>query len=128
MEIIRTARLNPQPYKVFQLDFTFFKRFNNVNLITSIRPGLKKGEPVVTDLRCIQYAPEWKIQVKLSPKDSFFDLPRRIKKMSTGINELDRLYNAPLPIDGIKFRHLQELKQVIPKDVHTFYNNLPHNP
>lgn len=34
------------------------------------------------------------------------------------------LYSTQLMIDGGKFKHLQELKTTIPKDYHSFYDNL----
>lgn len=36
------------------------------------------------------------------------------------------LYKAKLPITKQKFDHLQILKQVIIKDYHSFYDNLPY--
>lgn len=128
-EVCKTARIKPQPYKVEQLDHTFFKRYNDLKLLTSIRPGTKKGDPLVTDLRCIQYKPDCTIQVKLNHQDQYLDLPRRNKgnkKPSDCSVERPPLFNSRLPIDLVKFNHLQELKFVIPKDIHYFYDNLPH--
>lgn len=39
VEICKTARIKPQPNKVQQFDHTFFKRDNDLNLISSVRRG-----------------------------------------------------------------------------------------
>jgi len=36
------------------------------------------------------------------------------------------LYTESLKIREMKYRHLQDLKEVIPKDFHSFYDNLRH--
>lgn len=36
------------------------------------------------------------------------------------------LYETSLSIDGGKYKHLQELKATIPKDYHSFYDNLKY--
>lgn len=41
----------------------------------SIRPGSKKGDAKVTDIRCLKYSNDGKIHYKLSFKDEFKLLP-----------------------------------------------------
>lgn len=36
------------------------------------------------------------------------------------------LYTESLKIKEMKYRHLQDLKEIIPKDFHSFYDNLKH--
>lgn len=46
--ICRGARKNPERYDVTYLNHTFFKNFNNVGFLKSIRPGKKKGDSKVS--------------------------------------------------------------------------------
>ncbi|KAG8334063.1 hypothetical protein J6590_108696 [Homalodisca vitripennis] len=43
VEVCKTARLNPRPYKVNYLDHTFFRKYNTLQFVSSIRPGKKRG-------------------------------------------------------------------------------------
>ena len=36
------------------LDYKFFKRFNNVPFLKSIRPGRNKGDSKITDIRAFK--------------------------------------------------------------------------
>ena len=45
-----------KPYKVKFLDHSFFKNYSVLNTYTSIRPGTRVGDPVVTDIRVIQHS------------------------------------------------------------------------
>lgn len=79
----------------------------------------KKGDPVVTNTRCIQYKPDWSLQVKLNLSDNFSELPRRIKKPNDEVL-VGALYQSRIPVESTKFKHLQELKSVLPRDVHPY--------
>ena len=103
----------------------FFKKYSNLQLISSIRPGIRKGDPVVTNLKWIQYKPELSLNIKLNFSDEFSTLPRRIKIPSDEI-VLEPLYHSKIPLQASKFKHLQELKSVLPKDVHSYYDKMPH--
>lgn len=127
VEVCRTARINPRPYKVIYLDHTFFKKYSNLQYVSSIRPGKKKGDPVVTNLRVIQYNSEGTIQFKLNFSDEFSELPQRIKKPSQEEVSLPALYTKRIPIKSRLFKDLQALKEILPRDVHGYYDNLPHN-
>lgn len=90
----------------------------------SIRPGLKKGDPFVTDICTFRYFNGY-IYYKLNFSDDWNEIPRRPK--TYGVYEvLTPLYKAPIKITKRKFEDLQSLKKVIPEDYHHFYNNLPH--
>ena len=54
IDVIKTARLHPQPYKVKYLDHSFFRDFTSVGYLKSIHPGSRAGDPTVTDLRAIR--------------------------------------------------------------------------
>lgn len=112
-----------QPYKVKYLDYTFFKDFSAIHYVPSVRPGKGLGDPVVTDICSYKYSPQGEIHYKINVTDEWVQLPQRIKK---GPFELPQLYPARLKVSGEKFRHLQELKKVIPRDCHGYYDELPH--
>lgn len=119
----KEARQNPRPYEVKYLSHDFFSDYANEKLCTSIRPGTLK----VTDIRCIKYLPEGKIMYKCNFSEEYKDLPQRIKPFKKIANYLPpKLYNTRLKIKSSKWRHLQELRQVLPKEYHSFYDNLPH--
>lgn len=80
---------------------------------------------MVTDLRCINYKPEWSLQVKLIINSQFMELPRRVKRPN-GEVLVPPLHGSRIPIESTKFKHLQELKSVLPRDVHPYYDRLPH--
>lgn len=121
----KEARLKPRPYDVVIADHTFFIDYNiKENLIyDSIRPGRGAGENRVVDIRLLKYKPDGTIEYKLNFEDELQPLPRRPKKIALAVERI--LYSAPLPISESKYNHLQELKQVIPRDCHEFYDNLP---
>ncbi|CAG4943285.1 unnamed protein product [Parnassius apollo] len=50
-----------KPYTVEYLNYSYFKNFKNLQFYTSIRPGKMKGDPKVTDIRALKYAPSGEI-------------------------------------------------------------------
>lgn len=123
-----TARLKPKRYHVEYLNHTHFKSFNDVNFFNSIRPGKKKGDPCVTNIRCLKYSPNGSVFYKLSYVDEWKILPQpqNLNVKSKPLKDLSNLYNESQKINPKKFQHLQELKAVIPKEFHNFYDNLKH--
>lgn len=122
---IKEARQRPFPYKVEYLDHSFFKDFNNTCGLKSIRPGKKAGEPQVADIRCLQYTPDGQIRYKLVHEGDWQEL--QVRGNSTHIdNQPKRLLANQRKIQAAKYKHLQELKAVIPQDIHAFYDALPH--
>ncbi|KAG5872572.1 hypothetical protein JTB14_020964 [Gonioctena quinquepunctata] len=105
----RTARLNPKAYKVHYLYHDFFKKFSTLNFFKSIRPGVKKGDTVVTDLRCINYKPG-QVKLKIDSTD-FMEFPRRVKRPN-GKVLVPPLHSTGILIESTKFKHLQEFKSV----------------
>ncbi|VEN44991.1 unnamed protein product [Callosobruchus maculatus] len=121
VDIIRQARKRlKQPYKVKYVDFDFFKCYDEIKYISSIRPGLKKGDPCVTDLRALRYSADG-ISYKLNFDHEWITLPKRV---NWTVGAIKPLYDTPLPIKGDKYDHLQALKKVIDKDYHGFYDSL----
>ena len=54
-----------KPYKVKYLRHNFFLNFSKLRFYNSIRPGSKPGDPTVTDLRALQYLPNFKNNYKI---------------------------------------------------------------
>lgn len=125
--VTKEARLNPKPYETKILDYSFFKNFaHSKNLrYSSIRPGKKASDPVVTDIKCIKYSPKGTIQIMLDYDQDFIDLPVRAKTLPP-ILEYPQLHKEPCKIKLEKWKHLQDLKTVLPKDTHGFYDSLLH--
>lgn len=125
---MKNARRNPFPYVVQYLEHSFFLNYEGtLKAIKSIRPGKKVGDPCVTDLRAIKYTNN-ALQYKLRFHDEWKDLPTRVKVDSIPVktpNDIPSLYSERLKISKAKFDDLQDLKNSIPVDYHSFYDQLP---
>ncbi|KAF6215655.1 hypothetical protein GE061_010411 [Apolygus lucorum] len=88
---------------------------------TSIRPGNKPHDPVVTDIRWLQYDPAGIIRYKLKFDDGFQDLPRRPR--ASQVDAYPQLHNGPLAIPKDKWDDLQSL--VCQKNLGTFTTTYP---
>ena len=125
VEACETARQKPEPYNVEYLHYDFLKAYSKVLSYSSIRPGSKPGDPTVNDIRCLRYNPTGIIEFKLNFTDPWSMLPKIMsKKRET--DSVPQLNTNPLKIKNEKFIHLQQLKKVIPRDFHAFYDSLPH--
>ena len=124
---IQRARMSPKPYKTKYVDHDFFKDYTELNYYKSIRPGFRAGDPVVTDIRCLRYNADG-IFFKLQYSDEWSMLPQRLQliQVSEMSKKIKPLHPIPLKIKKEKFVHLQQLKSVMPKDYHPFFNSLPH--
>lgn len=58
--------------------------------------------------------------------EEFELLPKPWRSTTEENTIIDKLYTKPVPLKKTKSDHLQQLKQVIPKDYHTYYENLQH--
>ena len=126
IELIERARKDP-PYKVNYLDFTFFKDFSKVGRYLSIRPGTGVGAATVSDIRLLKYTDDGAIHYKTDyDAPEYQPLPTPRKASSNVDMEPTALYDRPLPVKRSKFDHLQQLKQVMPRDYHGFYDAIPH--
>lgn len=123
----REARLKPFPYRAHDITYEFFKDFSifDGEYYSSIRPGKKVSDPTVNDVRHYEYLPSGEIKYKLNFDDELKNLPHRPKSVDKDII-YPQLYDTRLCIKESKWIHLQQLKSVIPKDCHSFYDFLPH--
>lgn len=124
VDVCRNARLT-KPYIVEYLQHTFFSKFSTMPYLNSIRPGKKAGDDTVFDLRCIEYRSDGTIWFKKQFTDEFQQLSKKIK-MPRDCDTMPPLYDSRIAIPKSKYVHLQELKTVLPADVHSFYDQLPH--
>ncbi|KAF6209805.1 hypothetical protein GE061_015555 [Apolygus lucorum] len=104
----------------------FLKTFGLKRSEVSIRPGKGKGAPTVTDIRALLYNPNGRIFYKLSFGDEFKELPLRKKAVNFDYQQFLQLFSNRLPIPRDKWNDLQALKQFLPSDTHSFYDQLPH--
>lgn len=124
VRIIKEARTNPEPYKVIYVDHAFFKDFSKINFYKSIRPGLKTGDPQVTDLKCLKYDSTG-VYYKLDYQNDWILLPQKKGKVNINrTNIITPLYKRPISIPSRKFKDLQSLKRLLPQDYHNFYDQL----
>ncbi|CAH1111555.1 unnamed protein product [Psylliodes chrysocephalus] len=122
--VCREARKTPAKCNVEYLEHTYFKNFQNYLCFNSIRPGRGIGDPRVTDIRALQYLPDGTINFKLHFSDQWQPLPQRknqkVERMA--LENFPHLYDKRLAIKRRKFDDLQELKSILEKDYHNFYN------
>lgn len=111
------------PYMVEYLKHDFFKTYTNLTYYSTIRPGHKVGDQVVTDIRQLRYK-DGSLEYKLDYSESdFLPLPQRCRENTGSIR---RKYAEPPKIKKSKYDDLQALKAVLPQDCHAFYDGLPH--
>ncbi|WAR25418.1 hypothetical protein MAR_011122 [Mya arenaria] len=83
----------------------------------------------VTDIRVLKYNTDGSIAYKLNHSDEFGDIPKprssRVANPSIS-DRVENLYSHRLSIRKQKYEHLQQLKSVIPRDYHSFYDTLLH--
>jgi len=122
--LISTARLHPQPYVVKQLRHTDFKKMDG-GFLSSIRPGKKAGDPKVHNLRSLHYRPNGEVLFKLSFTEEglWEQLPQRSRPVDA--LQWSRMFSAQIPLKQRKYQDLQSMKIVLPKDCHSFYDDLP---
>lgn len=112
-----------QPYKVEYLKHDFFKTYSDLTYYSTIRPGHKVGDPVVTDIRQLRYK-DGSLEYKFDYCESdFLPLPQRCKENTGSVR---RKYAETPKIKKSKYDDLQALKAVLPQDCHAFYDGLPH--
>ncbi len=122
----QNARKKPFPYVIRKMTFSDFKDYTvkKYQRYSSIRPGKVVEDPLVTDLRALQYLPDGVIQYKLDFDSDWEVLPQRPKKVVEGKRVWPPMYKEELKIDDRKWGHLQELKKILPIEYHSFYDNL----
>lgn len=125
--IARIQQARPKnPYIIKSIHYEFFVNYEGMESnFKSIRPGKKKGDPVVVDIRGLKYASDGSVFYRLRHNDPWASLPQRRASRNSLPNQL---YSQPISITESKFKHLQELKAVIDQDFHLFYDCLAFNP
>lgn len=95
----------------------------------SIRPGMRKGDPIVCVLCQIKYTKNGDLFYKLSLSDikEWKTLPQRKRPTASPIplEKIKPLFSSRLLIERDRFKHLQSLKDVLPSDTYQFYDSLP---
>lgn len=83
----------------------------------------------MTDLRALKYVPTGEIFYKLRFPEEFQMLDQRRNKSQAAIafENIPGQYNERIKITKKKYSDLQLLKNSMPKDYQTFYDNLPHD-
>ncbi|CAM4665805.1 unnamed protein product [Leuciscus chuanchicus] len=127
VNLMKRARVKPHPYEVKYIDHTFFQDFTKLRLCKSLRPGVRPGDPTVHDIRAIRYNNNGTMDFKINHSDDWHPHPsHQLRNSTSDSHTVTPLYSDRLKIKELKFKHLQDLKEVIPKDFHSFYNNLLH--
>lgn len=72
---------SPFPYKAVKINFDDIKDFTKNQRYPSIRPGKMKNDPIVTDLKTLQYNLDGVIHYKLDFDDDRKELPHRAKSI-----------------------------------------------
>lgn len=127
INLIENAKKHNPKYKVRYLDYTFFSNFKQFNFYMSIRPGRGVGDACVTDICQLKY--ESDITYKINHDDATWSaLPQRINNIKIDENtHVEKMYQHSIPIKRSKWTDLQNLKSVIPKDYHAYYDSLSFN-
>lgn len=123
INVCKDAR-SKNPYRVKYLNFSCFSDYSSLKYYTSIRPGYKKGDPTVSDIRCVKYNPDSTIQYKINYDDQWINLPNKNRKEHN--YTIKNLYSEPIKIKEEKFLHLQQLKLVLPKHTWPFYDSVQY--
>uniref|UniRef100_A0A6P7FNF7 Uncharacterized protein LOC114329571 n=1 Tax=Diabrotica virgifera virgifera TaxID=50390 RepID=A0A6P7FNF7_DIAVI len=118
-----TARSKPMPYLAKWMNYDEFIDYSDSSKyrFKSLRAGTNK----VVDLRAIKYTPGGEVLYKTNFDQEWQILPQRMIQVAAPIT-WNKLNKEPRKISASKFKHLQELKPVIPKDCHAYYDNIPH--
>ncbi|XP_063219190.1 uncharacterized protein LOC134529234 [Bacillus rossius redtenbacheri] len=121
--ITKQARKKPFPYEAKWMDFDAFTDYSAKSLqrLHSLRPEQRK----VTDIRCLRYSPDGCIEFKINFHEDLQVLPQRCKVITSPV-QWPSMHTEPRKISSQKYSHLQQLKPVLPRDYHAFYDSLPH--
>ncbi|KAF4531616.1 hypothetical protein B566_EDAN013768 [Ephemera danica] len=106
-----------QPFEVRDYKHTDFRDCRNVKFFANIKPG----NAHVNEIRCLKYTPDLTMSYKLNYSDDWMLYPQGRNEML----DVQPLCTCRLSIKGSKYRHLQDIKSVIPHKYHPFYDTLP---
>ena len=77
----RTARRQLPPYDVPQLIWDDFTKLDRPYL-QSIRPANKQGDPIVHDIRALEYDPSGEVLYQTHYSDEWEPLPQRVDNLT----------------------------------------------
>lgn len=126
VNVCKTA-CHKSPYHVEYLMHDFFKKYDHLQFVKSIRPGKVVGAPTMNDLKALKYSKDGIF--KLRHTENWQTLPIRLNIsniMPVKSNDIPQLHKNRLKIKAEKFQHLQQLKLSMERDYHDFYDQLPH--
>lgn len=94
--VTKETRIKLFSYEAIQVNYDFVMDYINKSnwRYSTIRPGRKAGDPVVVDLRVIQYRPDGTINYKINFDDDWTELPVRPKKLNS-VTQLCMLHQFP---------------------------------
>ena len=126
IQVIQSARkCKLGKYRIKYLNYKFFRNYKASSGIESIKPSKATGYPYIIHIRQLWYKPDGTMSFNLTYQEDKWE----IHPASINLRNVPPLplYTAPLKISFIKYSHLQEIKETIPKDAHSFYDNLDHH-
>lgn len=117
-----------QPLRAKLYHHQDFRNYDDSRLFryNSIRPGKNTGEDTVQNLRVLDYSSNGVISFKTNFDDILQPLPRKPKNPTMSYDQLEPLYKEEIKISAKRFKDLQDLKVVLPKKSHGFYDRLQH--
>lgn len=75
----------------------------------------------------IRYNADGMMEYKISHTDDWSPFPNhQLRRFTSEGTVVTPLYTESLKITDMKYKHLQDLKEVIPKDFHSFFDHLKH--
>lgn len=121
-EITMQAREKPFSLNSKYLTHDFFLDYNKNFKYKSIRPGRKAHDATVVDIRALKYHTDGKIYFKVNYNEQYTEVPTRTDGNFKFKNTVHKLFKSQIKIKISKYKHLQELKSLLPQDTHSFYN------
>lgn len=128
IKLTKLALQKPNPYQSTVMVNSDFNNYKGVLFNKSIKPGKSKGNPDVKDIRSLKYDPKCqKIYFKLN-FDEYQEIPlyNHLRKNIDFNKEVPNLYKRRNVLTLSKWSDLQKFKIVLTKNVHDFYDNVPH--
>ena len=99
--IIQSARRRPSRYGVRYLDYTFFKDYQSVNGVKSIKPSTNVGEPKVVDIHQVKYTADGLIFFNLGYNENDWKVLPQLINLS--YVDPPQLLSNPIKISGAKW-------------------------
>ena len=118
INIIPSSRKVPSPYGVRYLHYTFFKNYESISDIKTVKPSKTVGAPYFVDVRQFKYTTDGMIHFNLTYDDNAWEiLPHSFKLRFL---QPAQIRSSPIKISYAKYQHLQEIKKKL------FQENIMH--